>query len=216
MRRLDQLVAEAGFGTIDFLKIDVEGAEPHVLAGIDFTKLRPRMLVIEAINPGNPGGDASAWEPMLLAAGYEFCLFDRLNRFYVAKEATELRAKLPAEASPWDRVAHLWDEGRAPHNPKHGDHELARTLEHGLMALLPGLEPKLLETLILKGLRLPPGERLSGDDIARLLGSAENPGGEPVPGDMAALLASSRFRAALGRIACMYDGGHIVDEPGEI
>ena len=212
VRRLDRLVAEAGLGSIDFLKIDVEGAEPQVLAGIDFGKFRPRMLVIETVNPGNLAGDASAWEPQLLAAGYEFCLFDRLNRFYVAKEATALRAKLPPEPAPWDRVRHLWDEGRAPHSPKHGDHALARTLEHGLMALLPGLDAPLLATLIRRGLKLAPAAVLTPDHIARLLGGAENPGQEPVPGDLAALLASDRFRAALGRIACMYDGGHIVDE----
>ena len=216
VRRLDQLVAEAGLGPVDFLKIDVEGAEAQVLAGIDFSKLRPRMLVIEAINPGNLAGDASAWEPQVLAAGYQFCLFDRLNRFYVANEATALRAKLPADPAPWDRVAHLWDEGLAPRNPKHGDHALARTLERGLMALLPGLDPALLETLIRQGLKLAPGEPLSGGHIAGLLGTAENPGRQPELADLAdlaALLRSDRFRAALGRIACMYDGGHIVDEP---
>ncbi len=212
VRRLDRLVAEAGLGTVDFLKIDVEGFEPQVLAGIDCKVFRPRMLVIEAINPGNPAGDASAWEPQLLATGYEFCLFDRLNRFYVAAEARDLRARLPAEPAPWDRVAHLWDEGRAPHNLKHGDHALARTLEHGLMALLPGLDPALLETLIRRGLALAPGTPLTPEHIARLLGTAENPGSEAPPASTADLLKSDRFRAALGRIACMYDGGHIVDE----
>ena len=213
VRRLDRLVAEAGLGQVDFLKIDVEGAERQVLAGIDFAKLRPRMLVIEAINPGNLAGDASAWEPSLLAAGYEFCLFDRLNRFYVAREASELRSRLPAEPAPWDRVAHLWDEGRAPEKSAHIDHALARTLVHGLMALLPGLDAGLIESLLRQGLKHPPGGDLSGDHIARLLGKAEYPGREPVPQTITALLASDRFRAALGRVACMYDGGHIVDEP---
>ena len=212
VRRLDRLVAEAGLGTVDFLKIDVEGAEPQVVAGIDFKVFRPRMLVIEAINPGNLVGDASAWEPQVLAAGYEFCLFDRLNRFYVASEARELRARLPIEPAPWDKVAHLWDEGRAPHNAGHGDHALAHTLEHGLLALLPGLDPALLETLIRRGLALATGTPLTPEHIARLLGAAENPGSEPTPASMAELLKSDRFRAALGRIACMYDGGHIVDE----
>ncbi len=212
VRRLDLMVVEAGLGPVDFLKIDVEGFEPQVLAGIDFKVFRPRMLVIEAINPGNLAGDASAWEPQVLAAGYEFCLFDRLNRFYVANEARELRSRLPAEPAPWDKVRHLWDEGRAPHNPKHGDHALARTLEHGLMALLPGLDPVLLETLIRSGSGLAPGAPLTADQIEGLLGTAENPGSEPTPKTMAELLASDRFRPALGRIACMYDGGHIVEE----
>ena len=29
--------------------------------------------------------------------------------------------------------------------------------------------------------------------------------------DVAALLDSDQFRAALGRIACMYDGGHLLE-----
>ena len=212
VRRLDKVVADAGFTAIDFLKVDVEGAEPQVLAGIDFKQLRPRVLVIEAVNPGNLAGDAGAFEPQLLAAGYEFCLFDRLNRFYVAKESAGLRERLPLEPAPWDRVAHLWDEGRAPQNPAHNDHALARMLQQALMASLPSLGVPQMEALIRRGLQLPPDAPLTPEHIARLLGTAENPGREPVPMDMTSLLKTDRFRAALGRIACMYDGGHIVDE----
>ena len=211
VRRLDALVAEADLGTIDFLKIDVEGAEREVLAGIDFETMRPRVLVIEAVNPGNLAGDASEWEPQLLSAGYEFCLFDRLNRFYVAREAAALGKCLPRDPAPWDQVAHLWDEGRAPQNPGHNDHALAQTLEHGLMALLPSLDPELMQALIRAGLKVAPDARLLDDQMQRLLGTAEHPGAEAQPNDIAALLTSDRFRAALGRIACMYDGGHIVD-----
>ena len=48
--------------------------------------------------------------------------------------------------------------------------------------------------------------------IAPLLGTAEFPRSarEPAP-DLAALLATDQFRAALGRIACMYDGGHLLE-----
>ena len=38
VRTLAALIAEAGLATIDFLKIDVEGAEADVLAGMDFAR----------------------------------------------------------------------------------------------------------------------------------------------------------------------------------
>ena len=50
--------------TIDFLKIDVEGHEREVLAGGDWTRFRPRILVIESQTIG--GHDPlGRWEPRL-------------------------------------------------------------------------------------------------------------------------------------------------------
>ena len=44
-----------------------------------------------------------AWEPLVLAAGYQFCLFDGLSRFYVADEkAAELKAQLSYPACVLD------------------------------------------------------------------------------------------------------------------
>src|SRR6185295_3118951 len=97
VRPLGALIDAAGLAAIDFLKIDVEGAEGEVLAGMDFARQRPRLLLIEAVQPGSM---AEAWgesEPALLAQGYQFAFFDRLNRFYVADEANDLLARFPAE-----------------------------------------------------------------------------------------------------------------------
>jgi hypothetical protein len=45
-----------------------------------------------------------------------------------------------------------------------------------------------------------------------LLGSAEYPGPESAPAtDIARLMQSDRVRAALGRIASAYDGGHLME-----
>ena len=73
-------------GEIDFLKVDVEGAEADVLAGGDFKRFRPKVIVVEAVAPGSGEPAWQDWEPMLLAQGYRFALFDTLNRFYVAEE----------------------------------------------------------------------------------------------------------------------------------
>lgn len=212
MRRLDGLIAEASLGGIDFLKIDVEGAEAQVLAGLDLGQVRPRVIVVEAVNPGNLDGAAGPWEAMLLAADYHFQFFDNLNRFYVAEEAmTALGSRIPKKPAGWDAVGHLWDHGRAVDHAAHADHKLARILVHGLMAMLPDIEPGLLAQLIERGLD---GQKLkpnSDEALAALRGTAEYPGHDKAAGDLKALLASDRFRAALGRIACFYDGGHIVD-----
>jgi FkbM family methyltransferase len=212
--RLDELVREAGLARIDFLKIDVEGAEDMVLAGLDMTVVRPRVIVVEAVNPTHPDGAPGPWEVLLTSAGYRFVFFDRLNRFYVAPGEDDLAARLPSEPAPWNAVDHLWDHGRAPHNPQHADHELARIVERGVMALLPSLPSDLLARIVELGLgqSAANGGGLDNASIARLLGAAEYPGSEPIPRDLAELFASDQFRAALGRIACFYDGGHIVEE----
>src|SRR5581483_3464896 len=49
VRTLAALIAEARLATIDFLKIDVEGAEAEVLAGLDLDRIRPRVILIEAV-----------------------------------------------------------------------------------------------------------------------------------------------------------------------
>ncbi len=148
----------------------------------------------------------------MLTSGYELAFFDNLNRFYVAEEHRGLTSRFPAEPAAWDKVAHLWDQGRAASAPQHGDHALARIIEHGVMALLPSLPAALLAQIIESGLtatRTPPFG--SPEATAALRGVTEHPGPEAAAADLGALIESDRFRAALGRIACAYDGGHIMD-----
>lgn len=68
---------------IDFLKIDVEGWEPQVIRGADWERFRPRILCVEATEPGTL--DKGTWhefEDMLIAADYEFVEMEVVNRFY--------------------------------------------------------------------------------------------------------------------------------------
>ena len=212
VRRLADLCAEAGMTSVDFLKIDVEGAEADVIAGMDFSRLRPRVVVVEAIAPGSMNPAWDHWEPALLEQGYGFAFFDRLNRFYVAKEESELAARFPAEPAPWDRVQHLWDFGRAPERADHPDHAFARVLQAGLFAELPLLSPEVIERVVARGLQVTGTDALSGAAIAQLLsGSAEFPRAERAGSHRKAVLESEPVRAAIGRIACTYDGGHIMD-----
>jgi FkbM family methyltransferase len=213
---LSTLIDQAGLKDIHFLKIDVEGAEPDVLAGLDLTQHRPRVILVEAVNPNNLAADVSAWEPAVLDAGYTFAFFDNLNRFYVAREHATLKARFPASPASWNTVDHLWDCGRAHTREDHPDRALTDVLVAGLLAELPRIaaeHPALLQALIDRGRTAAGGPKSTPVDLAALIGKAEQP--SPVAaantGTTATLIASDPLRAALGRIACMYDGGHLLE-----
>jgi FkbM family methyltransferase len=81
-------------GSIDFMKIDVEGFEREVLEGGDWTRFRPRVLVVEATRPNSTVPTWQDWEPFILGQRYLFAYFDGLNRFYVAEEERPLLERL--------------------------------------------------------------------------------------------------------------------------
>jgi FkbM family methyltransferase len=191
MVTLAQLCAEHDLNEIDFLKIDVEGGEADVVHGGDWQRYRPKVVVIEAVMPGSSEPAWAAWEPFLMAQGYQFALFDTLNRFYVAREHPDIFARLPSERAPWDKVRHMYEIGRAPENPHHPDHALAQELARGFWASLPYLDRNL---------------------IAELLSRARTGSRRRANHDFSVAIDTEAFRAALGRIACGYDGGQIVDE----
>jgi FkbM family methyltransferase len=91
-----------GGRTIDFMSIDVEGHERAVIAGGDWQRYRPRVLVIEATFPHSPRPTHEGWEPLLLEQRYQFAIFDGLNRFYVRNEDADLLPLLAAPACVHD------------------------------------------------------------------------------------------------------------------
>lgn len=106
LRRLDDLLDEAGFmpsDDIHFLKIDVEGFEESVIRGIDLATWRPWVIVAESTRPRSTDQAHHEWEALLIDQGYELCLFDGLNRFYVAAEHAELRDLLSFPAGVFDQ-----------------------------------------------------------------------------------------------------------------
>jgi FkbM family methyltransferase len=171
---------------IDFLKVDVEGAEGDVLQGNDWSRFRPKIIVAEAVTPGKGESAWIDWESLLLANGYRFRLFDTLNRFYVAEEHPELFERLPAERASWDAVTHMYEIGRAPEHRGHPDHELAQQLARGFWSFLPHLDDNLLADILQRGM-------------------IEGHGGNQ-------LRDPEQLRIALARIACGYDGGQIFNE----
>lgn len=186
-----ELCRQHGVGEIDFLKIDVEGAEADVLMGNDWQRYRPKVIVAEAILPGSGEPAWDEWEPYLIGQGYVFTLFDTLNRFYVAEEAKDVLARAPRERADWDIVRHLYQVGRAPECAEHPDHALAKELTRGFWASLPGMDHALLAGLLARGRGIT-----DPDAIASL----------------AKTMDTDTMRASLGRIACGYDGGQIFDD----
>jgi FkbM family methyltransferase len=82
-------------GTIDFLKIDAEGFEREILLGADFSRWRPRVLVVENAWP-------ETWESLLEGTDYHPAAFDGLNRFYVRGEDRHLLPAFSATANVLD------------------------------------------------------------------------------------------------------------------
>lgn len=87
---------------VDFLKIDVEGAERSVIKSAEWRAFRPRVIVIEAIKPITNEPSWFAWEGLLFDVGYCFALFDGLNRYYYRAEEPELRSSLSVPANVLD------------------------------------------------------------------------------------------------------------------
>ena len=102
IRTLTDILREKQLPTIDFLKIDVEGAELEVLRGIDLSEFNPRILVIEATKPNSSEVAYSHWEDRVLSSGYVCAVFDGLNRFYVKEDDTEAINALMAPANVLD------------------------------------------------------------------------------------------------------------------
>jgi FkbM family methyltransferase len=99
---LAQVVADHVRDGVDFLKVDVEGFEDEVLAGADWSTFRPRVVVVEATVPMSDEPAHETWEPMLLDAGYQFALFDGLNRFYAHSDEPALLERLAIPANVFD------------------------------------------------------------------------------------------------------------------
>ncbi|WP_158507150.1 FkbM family methyltransferase [Subtercola sp. Z020] len=107
---LNHAIEQAGLADRDlhFLSIDTEGAEAQVLASIDFTRFRPWVLVIEATAPMSTRQVHGSWDSIVDGAGYEFCFFDGLSRYYVAAErSAELKPDLEYPAGILDAYVNV-------------------------------------------------------------------------------------------------------------
>ena len=80
---------------VDVLKVDVEGLERQVIAGLDWAKWRPRVVLVEATW-------ADLWEHILLSHAYGKVAFDGINNYYVRSEDAALGARFAAPVNILD------------------------------------------------------------------------------------------------------------------
>ena len=102
---LDAVLGDAGYDgrPIHFLKIDVEGFEGEVLRGTNLAHWKPWVVVVEATAPGTTTQTHAEWEHLVVDAGYQFCLFDGLNRYYVHHEHADFVPMLSYPVSIFDQ-----------------------------------------------------------------------------------------------------------------
>ncbi len=74
-------------GPIDFLKCTVEGFEGRVIRSGDWSRWRPRALLVA-------DREKETWEPLLLDSGYHYATFDGLSRYYIRDEDLALLPRL--------------------------------------------------------------------------------------------------------------------------
>lgn len=107
--RLDDVLNRYATRPIDFLKIDVEGAEADALASVDLERWAPAVLIVEATQPGSPIPSHHAWEPAVVSGGYELALFDGVNRFYARAADRRTLAALRVPANWFDHfIQYRW------------------------------------------------------------------------------------------------------------
>ncbi len=111
VRTLSDVLGQYEVADIDFLKIDVEGAEAAVLEGLDLARWRPRVIVVEAVEPYSHVRTDHLWRHRLEQAGYRAGGFDGINLFFGQADEPSVLNNL-APASPIDdfktaRVADL-------------------------------------------------------------------------------------------------------------
>ena len=209
---LAALCAQHAPENFEFLKVDVEGAEADVLRGADFTRFRPKVIVVEAIKPLSLEPAWDEWEPLLARHGYACAWDDELNRYYVAAEAPALASRL-AEGPKWYADGpQIGNFKPAAEDPAHPDHRLARLLADADLTRLPLIDRALLFGLLtagVAGLDRPAGAADLAAIAARL-GQSPAPQ-QSVPQDSETIaqayrriIDSDAFRAACGRIAASY------------
>jgi len=92
---------------IHFLKVDVEGFETAALRGNDWTRFRPWIVIVEAMEPMSQIENHQDWEEIILEAGYVHIYTDGLNRYYLADEHQDLAPKFQYPPNIFDDYMHV-------------------------------------------------------------------------------------------------------------
>jgi FkbM family methyltransferase len=134
---LATVLNRSGLNQIDFLKVDVEGAEGTVLRSNDWQRFRPSIVLIEAIHPVTHAPSHDVWEWILRDARYEFVHFDGVNRFYWNAELERPNSGcfLPPNAlDNFTPYAQIVAEGRAAEASRVAQYDRGKLAEIKIMA----------------------------------------------------------------------------------
>lgn len=99
---LNNVLGRFQIDVIHFLKIDVEGTEKAVLEGLDLSKHRPWILIVESTLPNTQVEDHEVWETLITSQSYRYVYFDGLNRYYLAIEHAERASRFKAPPNVFD------------------------------------------------------------------------------------------------------------------
>lgn len=109
---LNKLCEDYHVNEINFLKVDVEGAEKDVLESFSFDKIRPWICVIEATKPTLQIDVSIEWENILIESRYIFAYFDGVNKYYISEEKQELLKHFQYPPNVFDKfILHSQKEG---------------------------------------------------------------------------------------------------------
>ena len=189
---LAELWKKHGATVIDFLGVDVEGAEADVLVSGDWGSHRAEGR--------NSGGDRSRDGRTVTAGGMgtvppcarlSVCTVRHSQSLLRSRRASSnCRAISGRASSVGFRSAHENSNRACTGKSKSpGDHALAQILANGFWANLPFLDRSLLVEILKRG------RKTSNTALADLCSSS---------------LDTDEFRAQLGRIACGYDGDNSI------
>lgn len=164
---LEHVLEEHGDGDIHFLKIDAGRTEGEVLAGNDWNRFRPAILVVEDTQQGTniPNHRLSG---LLGAARYTEAHFDGINRFYVADERQDLLSVFAIPVNPRDGFVRAHPALREMERLRRRNEELERIHQRLIVDLVPPGDSRTLK-YGLTALRL--GRRLYWElkwNVARL------------------------------------------------
>jgi FkbM family methyltransferase len=215
---LSELCAAHVPASFDFLKIDVEGAEKDVLLSGDWQNYRPKVVVVEALAPYSLAPAWQDWEPFLTKHGYRYVLFDSLNRYYLAEEASELADRLEAAPASFDDAIQFRNLKPALVDNAHPDRQLATVIANAAMTRLPLWDRAVLCELLTADLTAGDLEKTADADAVtriakRLFGTHPTPewishlnlpDRASVRDIYVALVETDLFRAACGRISASY------------
>ncbi len=113
--------------TVNFLKVDVEGAEAAVLASNDWSRWRPQIVLLEATKPLTQLRSDETCRAILEASGYLYVYFDGLNGYYVSSERSDLAEHFSAPVNFFDNAKRFGCYGSVFDDSRHPDYGWARS-----------------------------------------------------------------------------------------